>query len=250
VLPLLGTDAGRAEVGTGAGGDRTVELDRRAEAEALEELTALARRGERFSLLSEEAGLVDLGADYPRVLLDPVDGSRNAKRGLPVVGMMLGLAEGPALAQLQIGYVLNAISGERWHAVRGGGAFREGKLIRPARYGAPGRIEVLSLETSPGSLLEAARLVEKSSKLRLLGSAALALAHTATGGIDVYCTPTAHRLFDMAAGVLMVEEVGGVASDLQGGFLTGLSTELDSRTTVLCSAHPDLHRLALEALGA
>ena len=70
-LPLLGTAAGGQELGRGAGGDRTVELDRRAEVEALAELNVLAGRGERFSVLSEEAGLIDMGAPFPRVLVDP-----------------------------------------------------------------------------------------------------------------------------------------------------------------------------------
>jgi myo-inositol-1(or 4)-monophosphatase len=250
VLPLLGTDEGREDIGRGAGGDRTVELDRRAEAEAVAELSALAGRGERFSLLSEEAGLVDMGADFPRVLLDPVDGSRNAKRGLPIVGTMMALLETPELRGVRAGFVLNTTSGERWHAIRGEGAFHDGRPIKPVLYGRPGTIEILGLETSARSLRVASALVERASRLRTLGSAAIALAHTATGGIDVYCTPTPHRLFDMAAGLLMIGEVRGVATDLGGGSLDDLPADLDTLTTVLCSAHPELHALALETMRA
>ena len=246
--PLLGTEAGRAETGSGAGGDRTLELDRRAEAEALVELRSLCVRGQRFSLLSEEAGAVDFGAEFPRVLLDPVDGSRNAKRGLPIVGVALAVLDGPALGQTRAGFVLNAVSGERWHALRGGGAFHEGRRILPARHGPGDRIEVLGLETSPRSLLAARPLVERTARLRLLGSIALALAHTAAGGIDVHCTPTPHRLLDMVAGVLMIGEVGGVVTDLEGAPLSGLPADLATRTTLLGSAHEPLHRLALETL--
>ena len=250
IAPLLGTEAGGAELGRGAGGDRTVELDRLAEAEGLAKLRSLCERGERFSVLSEEAGLVDFGAELPRVLFDPVDGSRNAQRGLPVVGMMLALVEGPTLADVRAGFVLNVVSGERWHAVRTGGAFREGRPLPAARYGTPGRIQMLGLETSPRSLLAARPLVERVAKLRLLGSAAVALAHTAAGGIDVHCVPVPHRLFDMVAGILMIEEVGGAATDLEREPLTALGADLETRTTLLCSAHPDLHQLALQALRA
>ena len=249
VQPLLGTEAGGRELGQGAGGDRTVELDRRAEVQALEELRILAGRGERFSVLSEEAGLLDMGAAFPRVLLDPVDGSRNARRGIPVVGMMLALADGPILAETRLGFVLNAVSGERWHTVRGGGSFRQGHRFRPARHAPEGRIGVLSQETSSRSLFAASALVERSGRLRMLGSTALALAHTASGGVDVHCTPTPHRLFDMAAGVLMIEEVGGIATDAEGRPLGGLKTDLETVTTALCSAHPDLHQVALAALS-
>src|SRR5207237_542280 len=108
-----------------------------AELEAAEEGGAVGGRGQRVSVLSEEAGLVDMGAPFPRVLLDPVDGSRNAKRGIPVVGMMLALADGPTLAETRLGFALNIVSGERWHAIRGGGFFRQGQGIAPARHSRP-----------------------------------------------------------------------------------------------------------------
>ena len=248
VVPLFGTEMGRKELGRGAGGDRTVELDRRAEAEALAELRGQAEKGERFSVLSEEAGLIEMGASFPRVLIDPVDGSRNAKRGIPVVGMMLALVEGPTLADVRLGFVLNTVSGERWHAIRGAGTFRQGLSVKPARHTPEGRIGILGLETSTRSLLSAVALIQRADRLRLLGSAALALAHTAAGGIDVHCTPTPHRLFDLTAGSLMLEEVGGLMTDVDGNPLRGLTTELETTTTAVCSAHPDLHRVALEAL--
>ena len=248
MLPLLGTEAGRAEIGRGAGGDRTAEVDRIAEAEALAELGELAERGEKFSVLSEEAGQVDFGASFPRILLDPVDGSRNAKRGLPVVGSMLALQEAPELEAVRAGFVVNTVSGERWHAVREGGMFRNGIRVAPARHTGEGRIEVLGLETSTRGLFATPSLIARVSRLRLLGSTAIALAHTAAGGIDLYCGPTEHRLFDMAAGLLMIGEVGGVASDLEGRSLDRLPADLDTLTTVVCSAHRDLHEIALETL--
>src|SRR5215467_13295764 len=131
VAPLLGSEAGRSEVGIGAGGDRTVELDRLAEEAALVELTRYASAGHPCSVLSEEAGPVDLGAEYPRVILDPVDGSLNAKQGLPLAAVMLSLLEGPTVAALRLGWVVNLFSGEQWHVVRGGGAFRNGAPISP-----------------------------------------------------------------------------------------------------------------------
>lgn len=161
---------------------------------------------------------------------------------------MLALLNGPTFATVRAGFVLNAVTGDRWHAVQGGGAFRDGRPVEPARYGRPDRIEMLGMESSPRSVLAARPLVERVSKLRVLGSAAVAMAHTAAGGIDVHCTPVPHRLFDMAAGLLMVEEVGGVATDLEGRPVGGLPADLETRSTLLCSAHADMHRLALEAL--
>jgi myo-inositol-1(or 4)-monophosphatase len=249
VMPLLGTEAGRMDLGQGAGGDHTVELDRRAETVALEELRALAAGGQRFSVLSEEAGLVDFGAQWPRVLLDPVDGSLNAKRGLPVVGIILAVVEGPTLADLRLGYVANLISGERWSSVRGEGTFRDGERVVPMRVAPPGGIEVVGTECSSRDLPKLEPLLRHASKLRLLGSIAVSMVHAATGGVDVYASPMRMRIFDCAAGSLMIQEVGGVVTDLQGRSVDGVAVDLDSRTTLLASAHPDLHRLALDLLG-
>lgn len=249
VIPLLGTEAGRRPIGRGAGGDQTVELDLRAEDAALECLRQLHHDGQRFSVLSEEAGLVDFGAEWPRLVLDPVDGSLNAKRGLPVVGVMISLLHGPRFSDVEIGYVENLVSGERWHAVRGGGAFRDGRRIEPMRLARPGRLEVLCVESPPRDLPRLQPLMQRASKLRLLGSMALSLAHTATGGVDVHCSSMRGRLFDVSASGLMVEEVGGVVTDLDGRPLEGLEVNLRTRTTLLASAHPDLHSWALNILS-
>jgi myo-inositol-1(or 4)-monophosphatase len=84
--------------------------------------------------------------------------------------------------------------------------------------------------------------------MRMLGSIALSMAHTAAGGIEVFATPIRARIFDMTAGLLMVDEVGGVMTDLEGGSLRDAEVGLESRTTLLGSANPELHRFALDML--
>jgi myo-inositol-1(or 4)-monophosphatase len=248
-LPMLGTEEGRAELGLGAGGDRTVELDRLAEEAALVELARFAEAGRPCSVVSEESGLVDLGAELPLILLDPLDGSLNAKQGLPVSAVMLSLVEGPTLRDVRLGWVLNLVSGERWHALRGGGAFRNGRRVAPlpARL-RPGRFGVLGLESSPRELWRVQPLIERASKVRMFGSMALALAHTAGGGIEVFAAPIRARIFDMTAGVLMVREVGGSVTDLEGQPVEESLVGLEWRTTLLGSADPQLHQVALAAL--
>ncbi|MDQ6636291.1 MAG: hypothetical protein M3Y62_00705 [Candidatus Dormibacteraeota bacterium] len=248
VVPLLGTAAGREEHGRGEGGDRTLELDRRAEQVVLAELEKLCGAGERFSVLSEEAGLLEFGAPFPRVLLDPVDGSLNAQRGLPVVGTMLCLVAGPTLGEAQVGYVQNLVSGERWHTIRGGGVHRNGQRLRPFPAGNRDRIEVLGLESGPRNLLAAQALIERAGKVRLLGSMALSLAHTAAGGIDVHCSPITARCLDLAASALMIAEVGGLVTDLDGEPLARLPADLTGRSTILASASPELHQVARDLL--
>ena len=86
-------------------------------------------------------------------------------------------------------------------------------------------------------------------RLRLLGSIAISLVHAATGGVDVYASATRMRFFDGAPSCLIVQEVGGVVTDLDGRSLDAAPIDLDTRSTVLASAHPDLHDLALGFLG-
>jgi myo-inositol-1(or 4)-monophosphatase len=249
VLPLAGTEAGRIQLAVGAGGDRTMEVDRAAEAVVLGKLQAAADDGERFSVLSEEAGRRSFGADYPLVLVDPVDGSLNAKQGVPFFGVMLALLDGPTVADTVAGCVMNLVTGELWTAIRKQGARRAGQLLDVQPPQERGRVELLGLETTPSALVAARRLVERSSKIRVLGSMALSIAHTAAGGFDAFCAPIPMRVFDMTASLLVLAEAGGVATDIQGRPLGALTCTLETRTTLLCAPTRELHAAALESLG-
>jgi myo-inositol-1(or 4)-monophosphatase len=250
VVPLAGTEAGRVELAVGAGGDRTMELDRAAEAVVIAEMEAAADRGERFSILSEESGRRSFGADYPLVLVDPVDGSLNAKQGLPLFGMMLALLDGPRVQDTVAGCVVNLVTGESWTAIRKQGALRSSKPLHALPNVQGDRIHLLGLEMSARSLAAARPLLERSNKIRILGSMALAIAHTAAGGFDAFCAPMPVRVFDTAASLLVLAEAGGVASDLHGKPLGTLACTLETRTSLLCAPTPRLHEVALNALGA
>ncbi len=250
VTPLSGSEAGRTPIGVGAGGDTTVELDRAAEEIVFGELQRLVERGETFSVLSEEAGHRSFGADYPLVLVDPVDGSLNAKQGVPFFGLMLAILDGPTVADTLTGLVLNLNTGEEWTAIRGQGARRGGAQLEVLARSQPGRIELMGLESTPRALQVAQPLVERSSKIRILGSMALSIALTASGGFDAFCAPIPVRVFDMAASLLVLTEAGGVATDLEGRPLGGLPCTLQSRSTLLCAPTRALHDEAMAILGS
>ena len=249
VLPLSGTEAGRAPLSVGAGGDTTMELDARAERVVFAELEHLAER-EKFSVLSEEAGLRSFGADFPLVLVDPVDGSLNAKHGVPLFGLMLAVLDGPTLDDAYAGLVLNLNTGEEWKAVREQGAWRDGRPLQVMARGDAEKIELLGLESTPRALKVAQPLVERASKIRILGSMALSIALTSAGAFDAFCAPIPVRVFDMAASLLILRETNGVASSLQGGPLGGLSCDLSTRSTLLCAPTRELHEQALGILDA
>ena len=250
VAPLIGTEAGRQAVGAGAGGDTTVEIDRLAEQVALDRFERVRAAGRRFSVLSEEVGAVDLGAEFPCVVMDPIDGSLNAKQGVPCFSLMLSLLEGPSVAGVKAGYTLNLVNGEDWHAIRGGGAFHRGWPLRALPRRRREALEIVALESSPRSVFPAKRLLRRAGKLRILGSMAISLVQAAAGSFDVFCSPMRARVFDMTAGVLTVEEVGGKVTDMSGRPLDDLRVGFDVRTTLLAAADPAAHALALELLSA
>lgn len=226
-----------------------MELDRAAEAVVLGSFEGVADGGERFSVLSEEIGLRSFGADFPLILVDPVDGSLNARQGIPFFGLMLTLLDGPTVGNTVAGYVLNLINGEEWKAIRKHGAWRDGRPIEVQPAEDTGRIRLIALESNPRSLAAAQGLVASSSKVRILGSMALSIAHTAAGAFDAFCAPVPMRVFDMSASLLILSEAGGTATDLNGASLNRLTCNLETRTTLLCSPNAELHAAARKAIA-
>ena len=125
----------------GQGGDDTTAIDQAAEDAVVARLAAL---GEDFVLVSEELGERTFGAGGARrVVVDPIDGSVNAKRGIPFFSFSLAVAEGPTMGDVVFGYVYDFGTGEEWTAERGKGAFLQGKPLGPVV--PKDRIEILSL---------------------------------------------------------------------------------------------------------
>ena len=113
----------------GVGGDDTTAIDAEAERVVVERLDSA---GADFSLVSEELGhrAARSGGNLV-VVLDPIDGSINAKRGIPFFAVSIAVAEGPAMGDVVFGYVYDFGSGEEWTATRGGGALLNGGPIGP-----------------------------------------------------------------------------------------------------------------------
>lgn len=227
-----------------------MELDRAAETVVFRHLAGLAEGGEKFSVLSEEAGLRSFGADFPLVLVDPVDGSLNAKQGVPLFGLMLAVLDGPLVADTYAGFVLNLNTGDAWTAVRSQGATHEGAPLMPMERGRHNRIQLLGLESTPRNVQTARPLIERSSKIRILGSMAISIALTAAGAFDVFCAPMPIRVFDTAASLLILAETGGVATTLKGEAIGRLRCDLETRTTLLCAPTAELHSEAMRILEA
>ena len=208
----LSTSAARSvATGRGEGGDTTLAVDRAAEDAVFRELEALGRP---LTAVSEERGELELGARHTgtadvRVVIDPVDGSMNAKRGLPFACVSIAVASGPRMADVEVGFVAELDPARDWWAVRGGGAWLDGERLRPL---SPGSLEVLGLETARPDLVAAAAGAiagVRARRIRALGSVAISLCLVASGRMDAMVTLHEVRSVDMAAAQLLVREAGG-----------------------------------------
>jgi myo-inositol-1(or 4)-monophosphatase len=211
------------ELGRGAGGDMTVAIDQAAEDAAFAVLAAVAEGGEGFTVVSEEVGERSFGGGGSwRVVIDPIDGSLNAKRGLPLYALSVAIADGPAMADVALGYVFDLGNGEEWIARRGTGATVDGVPLGSSR--PLGRLQLVALEaTRPEHLAPAcAALPGEVERVRVLGSLALALCHLADGRVDAVASlrPNGARSIDIAAAQLAVREAGSAIAlpDAPGSF--------------------------------
>ena len=230
-------------VGSGKGGDETTVIDDAAERAILAHFGAL----EGLTIVSEEAGVSGDGETF--VVIDPIDGSLNAKRGIGFFALSIAVASGPTMGDVEFGFVHDFGTGEEWTATRGEGATLGG---RPLDGDLPKeQIEILAFEaTLTSSVTEkAAAVVDVAYRLRIMGSLALSLCHLAAGRIDAVCSLKPARAVDIAAAQLLVLE-RGLAIELPDAppFATA-PLDLEGRSRVVAAGTPDLCRQLALALG-
>jgi myo-inositol-1(or 4)-monophosphatase len=212
------TEERAVETGTrGSGGDRTLVIDRDAESVILDQLESLRQEGHRFMAFSEERGQLDFGDNAVRVIIDPIDGSLNAKRGIPHHALSVAVASGETMADVEFGYVYDFGTREEWWARRGAGAWCNNEQLDPSvgeRRGRDGRLEVLGIESADPRWVAAAieSLQDSAYRLRAFGSIAASLCQVAAGRFDGLVSLRRARGVDSAAGQLIAREGGGFVS--------------------------------------
>lgn len=226
----------------GEGGDRTLEIDRAAEDRVFAELDALHESGARFTAISEERGSVDYGSDEVLVVIDPIDGSLNAKRGLRAASLSIAVATGPTMADVAFGFVHDLGTGEEWTATAGEGARLNGELLEPVlpeRRTPDGRLEIVLAEmAAPSHLARRSNgLVEVANRVRLMGSVAISCCQVAAGRVDAMVSLVGCRAVDAAAAQLVVREARGVVRfDGAGAPLGFPLAEFDARASLVAAA--------------
>ena len=209
------TDERVRETGTqGEGGDKTLLIDEAAEVAVFTELERLHDEGARFTALSEERGTVEFGGGPLRVVIDPIDGSLNAKRRLPHHSISIAVADGPTMGDVLFGYVYDFGPGEEGVAWRERAAQLGGVRLPtdPAERREPdGKLELIGLESADPRWMAQAMdsLTEVAHRIRALGTIAVTLAQVAGARLDAMATIKGCRAVDAAAGQLIVREAGG-----------------------------------------
>src|ERR671932_2362212 len=201
----------------GEGGDLTLVIDAAAEDAVFTELERLHREGARFTAVSEERGLVDYGDPDVLVVIDPIDGSMNAKRGLTHHALSVAVSDGPTMADVAFGYVYDLGPGEEWRAIRGQGAFLNDRPLddpMPERRRKDGKLELLAIESANPRWLAASSeaLLNVTGRVRAMGSIAISLCQVAATRVDGMATLWNCRAVDAAAGQLVVRESGGLVA--------------------------------------
>lgn len=234
----------RKALGKGAAGDKTYPIDKLAENIIISELEL---SGESFSVISEEYGVMDIKGGGKKVLIDPIDGSKNAISGIPFFCSSIAIADGDNIGSIETAFVLNLINGDRFFAERGKGAFLNDKRIKTQE---DDEFYLIAYEAqSPGKdIASILPLLSKAHKTRCLGATALDLAYLARGSISVFVNPSLSRSFDFAGGYLLVKEAGGIFSDIKGNPVEGIEIGLKKSAPLLASGNMKLHERSLRLL--
>lgn len=232
-------------IGYGAAGDKTFPIDNTAEEIILNGLKSLR---EPLSIVSEEIGIIDISGGGRKVIIDPIDGSKNAISGIPFYCASIAVADGDTLNDVNLSYVINLINGDEFWAEKGLGAFLNGKPIHSQK---DDEFYLVAYEAqSPGKDIAGIMpLISRSRKTRCLGATALDLAYLAYGAISVFVSPSPSRSFDFAGGWLLVKESGGIMTNLQGKDINNIPLDLKRSTPLLASGNRQLHQKTIELLS-
>lgn len=219
--------------------DLVTETDRRVETFLLD---ALSHRYPDDGILGEETGATQ-GASARRWIIDPIDGTTSFVHNQPFYGISIALeAEG----EIILGAVYAPVLDQMFYTEKGKGAFLNDT---PIRVSDTKKLDQAVMATGfaclragrpDNNLTRFNRIVPKLRDIRRYGSAALDLCYTACGRLDGYWEMNLN-IYDIAAGIIILKEAGGVVSDFSG--------ENHFPENGIVSANPHLHPLLLESLG-
>lgn len=239
---LAGSGGGAAKLGLGAGGDRTLLVDKEAEDRTLEALRGVEGG---LRVITEEKG--EFGPRDARwcAIIDPIDGSSNFERGIPFYCTSIAVLEGGdgGLRDLKHALVRNLVNGDVYYAEAGGGAEKNGSAIRTSGTTelSDAAIIVDSCRASVEAITRMASLISSVKRQSHFGANALEVCFLAEGKVDCFVDVRRRmRITDFAGGYLVAREAGAVVTGVSGEELDPSMT-LSERFSLIASANETLH---------
>jgi len=229
VKDLAGTEHAAGDFGIGAGGDISRNIDIVAEKTVIDYLKEI---GFECTVLGEECGQVEL-SDNPKgfVIMDAIDGSANAVRGVPFFCSSLAFATKNKLSSITDGVITNLSNGETYWASKNKGSFFNNERIKVHKEDPIYKIIGINTSGATSDLMKRLQpIFENHNHTRHFGANALEMALFARGLMDVFIDLRDKiRIQDIAAGYLIVKEAGGLLLDAD---LKPLDADLSYETRV------------------
>ncbi|MDO5848271.1 MAG: bifunctional NADP phosphatase/NAD kinase [Methanobrevibacter sp.] len=269
IRPYVGNTESGEHVKIGADGTPSSLIDIIAEEKII---NILKNSPEYCYLISEEVGELRLGkglkenitlthelrrTDIPEdkkakfiFLIDPLDGTNNAVKGIPAYGISVAVAKVPegrvaTLDDVELGFVSNFSNGNFFEAEKGKGTWLNNEEVHPSK------VINISNTTLGGftksSTITASKLVDNARRMRVLGSVVLELSYVASGKYDAFLDLRGSRIIDIAASKLILEEAGGIITNKYGEKLNNKLT-IYEKTIVVAANNEILHRQIVNIL--
>ncbi len=232
-------------IGKGASGDKTFPIDKKAEDIIVNYLDNLRIP---LTIVSEELGIKELYGGGKKIIIDPIDGSKNAINGIPFYCTSIAVADGDNIGSVSQSYIINLITGDEFWAEKGKGAFFNNERIQAQKD----NIFYLVCYEAPNPKIDIPRimnLLSESRRTRCLGATALDLAYVAYGAISIFTTPSPSRSFDFAGGWLLINEANGIITDIYGNSIENIKITLKRETSLLAAGNSQLHEKALKLIN-
>lgn len=270
IRPYVGNPESGEQIKIGADGTPTSFIDIIAE----DQIINILKSAPTYSyLVSEEIGELRLGkgskesivlthelrrTDIPEdkkpkfiFLIDPIDGTNNAIKGIPAYGISVAVANVPdgrvaTLEDVELGFVSNFSNGNFFEAEKGKGAWLNNEEVHPSDI-----INISSMTLggfTKSSTITASKLVDNARRMRVLGSVVLELSYVASGKYDAFLDLRGSRILDIAASKLILEEAGGVITNKYGEKLNN-KLSIYEKTIVVAANNEILHNQIVNILN-